>query len=74
MKYRKLVQPGFSPSRLKQLEPHVRQLARTLAADIDTGNLVDFVDAFAARLPLLVIAEMLGVPASDRAQFQRWSD
>jgi cytochrome P450 len=74
VKYRKLVQPGFSPSRLKQLEPHVRQLARALAADIDTGTAVDFVDGFAARLPLLVIAEMLGVPASDRAQFQRWSD
>jgi len=74
VKYRKLVQPGFSPSRLKQLEPRVRQLACTLAADIDTGTAVDFVDEFAARLPLLVIAEMLGVPASDRAQFQRWSD
>ena len=74
VKYRKLVQPGFSPSRLKQLEPRVRQLARTLAAELDTGSAVDFVDGFAARLPLLVIAEMLGVPASDRAQFQRWSD
>jgi cytochrome P450 len=38
------------------------------------GEPVDFVEQVAVPLPLLVIAEMLGVPAADRARFKRWSD
>jgi cytochrome P450 len=48
----------------------VRELVGAIAAD----QTVDFVDAFAAPLPLLVIADMLGVPGADRGRFKRWSD
>jgi cytochrome P450 len=73
-KYRKLVQPAFSPGRLRALEERIAELVRELIASIDTGAVTDFVDAFAAPLPLLVIADMLGVPGADRARFKRWSD
>ncbi len=74
VKYRKLVQPGFSPKRLKDLEAQIRTLARRLIGAIEPGQPVDFVDAVSVPLPILVIADMLGVPAADRAQFRRWTD
>ena len=73
-KYRKLVQPAFSPGRLRALEERIGELVRELAAPLAAEPTVDFVDAFAAPLPMIVIADMLGVPSSDRARFKRWSD
>jgi len=73
-KYRKLVQPAFLPGRLRALESRIAELVRELAVELDGGGTVDFVEAFASPLPMLVIAEMLGVPGSDRAQFKIWSD
>jgi cytochrome P450 len=73
-KYRKLVQPAFSPGRLTALERTIRAAAQPLLDAIEPGRGFDLVDAFASPLPLLVIAEMLGVPASDRGHIQRWSD
>jgi cytochrome P450 len=72
--YRKLVQPAFSPGRLRALEARIGELVHELIDGIAAGCAVDFVDAFAAPLPLLVIADMLGVPGADRARFKRWSD
>jgi len=73
-KYRKLVQPAFSPGRLRALEMGIGETAGRLLDGLDPGGAVDFVEAFAAPLPLLVIADMLGVPGEDRAAFKRWSD
>lgn len=73
-KYRKLVQPAFTPGRLRMLEARVAELVAELAGELDTQEPVDFVERFAAPLPMLVIADMLGVPGSDREQFKRWSD
>ena len=73
-KYRKLVQPAFSPGRLRAIEDHITVTVRELVATIADNGPSDFIDAFAAPLPLLVIADMLGVPGSDRERFKRWSD
>jgi cytochrome P450 len=77
-KYRKLVQPAFSPGRLRRLEVEMAAVARALVAELldaaDGGRPVDFVDAFAVHLPLRVIEHMLGVPDVDRARFRVWSD
>jgi cytochrome P450 len=73
-RYRKLVSRGFTARRVAALEEQVRRIARTLLDEADPGSEVDLVDALAAPLPLLVIAELLGVPPSDRAQFRVWSD
>jgi cytochrome P450 len=73
-KYRKLVQPAFSPGRIRALEERIAALARELADRIEPGARIDFVEAVASPLPMIVIADMLGVPNSDRAQFKRWSD
>ncbi|MFM8412419.1 MAG: cytochrome P450 [Alphaproteobacteria bacterium] len=73
-KYRKLVQPVFAPGRLRVLEAHVRDIVRGLLDAIPPGEEVEFVSAFSVPLPLVVIAEMLGVPAADRDRFKIWSD
>ncbi len=72
--YRKLVQPAFSPGRLRAIEASITKLTRQLIEAIDPNEPVDFVDAFAAPLPMLVIADMLGIPRADHDRFKRWSD
>ena len=42
--------------------------------DLREQGRMDLAADYAAQLPLLVIAEMLGIPLSDRPQFKRWSD
>jgi cytochrome P450 len=73
-RYRKLVSAGFTARRVAALEEQVRRLTREVLEGIDPTDEVDLVDTVAAPLPLLVIAELLGVPASDRDQFRIWSD
>ncbi|HUM00393.1 MAG TPA: cytochrome P450 [Mycobacterium sp.] len=73
-KYRKLVQPAFSPGRIRALEERIGETVRRLLDRIEAGRSIDFVDALAAPLPLVVIADMLGVPGADRERFKRWSD
>ena len=56
------------------LEPRIRDLAtRYIDAFIEQGE-CDFIDAFAGRLPMDVISEMLGVPESDRDELRAWAD
>ncbi|HVB92967.1 MAG TPA: cytochrome P450 [Acidimicrobiales bacterium] len=72
--YRKLVNRAFTPRRVAILEPRVRELTVELLDSIDPSRPVDLVDALCAPLPMLVIAELLGLPAEDRDSFHRWSD
>jgi cytochrome P450 len=71
---RKLVSPSLSVRRVGALEDRVRQLTVELLDAIDPAEDVDVVEALASPLPLLVIAELIGVPRSDMADFRRWSD
>lgn len=71
---RKLVSTGFTARRVAALEDQVRRLARELLDAVDPREEIDLVETVAAPLPLLVIAELLGVPSGDRGQFRIWSD
>src|SRR4051794_6162753 len=73
-RYRKLVSRGFTARRAGALEEQVRRTACTWLDDAAPAAETALVAALAAPLPLLVIAELLGVPASDRKQFRLWSD
>ncbi|HEV3354316.1 MAG TPA: cytochrome P450 [Acidimicrobiales bacterium] len=73
-RHRKLVSPAFTPRRISALEERVRELACELLDPIAKGDTVDFAPAVAEPLPMLVIAEMLGVPVEDRDKFKVWSD
>jgi cytochrome P450 len=71
---RKLVIGAFTPHASGQLEPRIREIARESIAAVPRGEVVNFVDDLAVPLPMLVIAEMIGVPREDHADFRRWSD
>jgi cytochrome P450 len=73
--YRRLVQPGFAPSLLRALEPAVRRRAvQVLDALAGPGAAIDAVAAIAAPFPIMVIADLLGIPADDWERFLAWSD
>lgn len=73
-RYRKLVQPAFAPSRIRALEPLIRERARALLDAIAPGTPSDLVASLAVPFPLLVIADMLGVPEDQWPAMQRWTD
>ncbi|WP_219413477.1 cytochrome P450 [Pseudonocardia nigra] len=71
---RALLQPHFSPKRMRALRPRVEALtARLLDELAEHGSPADLVEALALPLPIAVICELLGVPFEDRAQFRTWT-
>jgi cytochrome P450 len=72
--HRKLVIRAFTPGATAHQETMIRAIARECLDAIEPGSVTDLVEALAVPLPMYVIAEMLGVPRSDRPQFKRWSD
>lgn len=73
-KLRLLVNKGFTPRMVGRLEPHVREMTNRIIDGFIADGRCEFVGRCAAELPLLVIAELLGVPAGDRAQLFEWSN
>jgi cytochrome P450 family 142 subfamily A polypeptide 1 len=71
---RKLVSRGFTPTRINQLFDHIRDIARSLIDAVAAQGECDFVDDIAKPLPLIVIAELLGLAPEDRVQLAHWSD
>jgi cytochrome P450 len=70
---RGLVGRSFTPRTVDLLRPFIRATAEALADEIAGAGEVEFVDAFANRLPLAVMGELLGVPAADHDIFSEWS-
>ncbi|MCJ7673204.1 MAG: cytochrome P450, partial [Acidimicrobiia bacterium] len=73
-RYRKIVSRAFTPRAVTRLEPRIRALTQEVFDAAPTDQGIDFVDHIAAPLPLLVIAELLGMQDVDQAQFRAWSD
>jgi cytochrome P450 len=71
---RGLVSRGFTPRRVAELEPRIRELTRAhLEGALDKGSF-DFVGDLAGKLPMDVISELIGVPEADRDEVRRLSD
>ena len=70
---RSLVSRAFTPGAVAALEPRIRGHLATLLDEIADPSAFDLMESVARPLPLMVIAEMLGVPPEDRATFGRWS-
>jgi len=71
---RGLVNKAFTPRIVRRLEPRMREIARELVSEAVEKGEVDLVRALTYPLPVTVIAEIIGVPAEDRARFKAWSD
>ncbi|UXA17438.1 cytochrome P450 [Mycobacterium sp. SMC-4] len=77
LRLRTLVSKGFTPRRIRELEPRVTEIAiqhlDTMLESAGDGT-VDYVDEFAGKLPMDVISELMGVPEADRVQVRAWAD
>jgi cytochrome P450 len=74
VRMRSLLQPHFSPKRMRALRPRVEELTGRLLDELaEHGSPADLNEALALPLPIAVICELLGVPYSDREQFRAWT-
>lgn len=70
---RALASQTFTPARVRDMEPRITRIVDDLLAQNASADGMDFIADFALPLPVIVIAELLGVPHEDRARFQGWS-
>ncbi|WP_305779215.1 cytochrome P450 family protein [Nocardia nova] len=71
---RGLVGKGFTPARVRDLEPRIQAIIDGLLDGVAAaGDPVDLVPAFCDALPMAVISELFGVPESERAQLRQWT-
>ena len=71
---RKLVSRAFSPRRIGELEPRIRQICRDYLDPLRGSSGFDYVEDFGAKLPVMVISSLLGVPEEDHDQIRVWTD
>ncbi len=71
---RKLVNKAFTPRMVAALEPRIKQITARLLDQVEEGGNFDLVRDFSTPLPVMVIAEMLGVESERYRDFKRWSD
>ena len=71
---RRLVSRDFTPRRIRELEPRIREIAKDQLDEVEAKGSFDAIADLANVLPVTVIAEMLGVPPELNAKFKHWSD
>ena len=88
IRQRRLINQGFTPRRVREMLPHIRELANetidamlekvaadAAAAGEDVGQArIDFVEDFAIHVPLIIICELLGLDPDQRLSMYKWSD
>jgi cytochrome P450 len=71
---RKLVSRGFTPKRVADLEPRIREISDQYLDSAVARGSFDWINDFAGKFPMDVISEMLGVPVSDRDEVRKYAD
>jgi cytochrome P450 family 142 subfamily A polypeptide 1 len=74
LRRRKLVNRGFTPQRVRDLEPRIVEVVDRLIDKVCEQGACDFVSDFAAWLPLVMIGDALGVEPQDHPALLQWSD
>ena len=73
-RYRRLVSKVFTPHTVAAAEPEIERIAKGLLDAFEESDVIDLVPAYAKRLPVAVIAHLMGIPEQMLDQFLRWSD
>lgn len=64
--YRRLISSAFTPRNVRQIEEQIHRNAVAIVDDLIGAGDIEFVSACSAKLPMLTIMDMLGVPAADQ--------
>jgi pimeloyl-[acyl-carrier protein] synthase len=70
---RGLASAAFTPQRVAALRSHIQEIAESLIDKVQDRGRMDMIADFAAPLPAIVTAEMLGVPTEDHVNLKKWS-
>ncbi len=70
---RKLVTKAFTPRVVENMRPHIQTIVDDLLDPIQAKSNFDIIADLAFPLPVIVIAELIGVPTKDRDQFKEWT-
>lgn len=71
---RSLVTQAFTPRAVDALAPRISALTEEMLDGIVSAGTADLIRELAYPLPVIVIAELMGIPAEDRSRFKQWSD
>ncbi len=71
---RTLVNKAFTPRSIRALMPRIDEIVAEHVERLAKRGEMDLIADFASSIPVIVIAEMLGVPTKDRARFRHWSE
>jgi cytochrome P450 len=71
---RKLATEAFTPRAIEKLRARGREIANSLLDRVSEGGSMDLMSDFAAPLPILMICEVLGIPADDVPRFRKWGN
>jgi cytochrome P450 len=71
---RNLVSQAFTPRAVNALEPRIQEIVREHLEKVEGAGEMDVIQDLGYPLPVIVIAEMMGIPAEDRDKFKHWSD
>jgi cytochrome P450 len=71
---RGLAQKAFTPKMIAGMRNHIQEIADELLDPLSDRASINLIDEFAFPLPIIVICEILGVPAEDRNKFRLWSN
>ena len=71
---RSLVTQAFTPRAVEALAPRIAALTEGLLEPVVPAGNTDLIEQLAYPLPVIVIAELMGIPAADRDRFKQWSD
>jgi cytochrome P450 len=71
---RRLVSRDFTPRRIRELEPRIREIAKNLIDAAERKGEFEVMSDLANPLPVMVISDLLGVPPEEYQQFKNWSD
>lgn len=70
---RGLASQAFTPARVEMMRSHIRDIVDRLLDKVESAGRMEVIADFAAPLPAIVTAEMMGVPSSDYPQLKVWS-
>lgn len=71
---RRIISKGFTPRKVRELSDHMREVCNQVIDEIADRGEIDFVEDFAIHLPLIIIAELMGLDPEQRMKLYRWSD